>query len=200
MFFVRGARCVIVALAADDARLNTGQATEWGVTAGSLRASAERGVIVLSAAGDIAIASRSLEALPDDAHLFVLFAPGTSFASGATDPGVALQAAWEIRKQRFDAVHQRSDEARASGDVESLAQAVSDRDALIAELADEVGGSVVPKLLLEFKRDEAEEIGPSVFLVDLTDGDNGDASEELPEGQEKDIEHRDENEDGGPPA
>jgi hypothetical protein len=200
MFFVRGARCVIVALAADDPRLKTGQATEWGITAGSLRARAEKGVIGLSAAGDIAIASGSLEALPDDAHLFVLFAPGTSSASAATDPGVALQAAWETRKQRFDAVHQRSDEARASGDVEALAQAASDRDALVAELAAEVGGSVVPKLLLEFKRDEAQEVAPSVFLVDLTDGGNGDISEDLAEYRDQEIEQGDETGEGGAPA
>jgi len=169
MFFVPGAKCVIVAVADDDPRLEGRPEASRGMTVASLRARQKAGVVSLPPTNDIAIDTAPLEAFANDVRLFLLFAPRTGLSAQVTDPSAAIDAAWSRREQAFRSVNERRDVARASGDTQSFEAATSERDALIAELADEAGVTVVPKLLFQFSPDAAKEIGPSIYLVDLTD-------------------------------
>jgi hypothetical protein len=168
VFFVQGAKCVIVAVSRDDARLRARPESQHGISVGALRKQEKERSIALPPTYDLSISSASLRTFPDDVRLFLLFEPGTKLFDASDDQSSAVAAALTRRKAALDEVTRRRDAAREDGDANRFRDATSERDTLVAEAAHEAGGRIVPKLVFEFDPDAPQEIAPSIYLVDLT--------------------------------
>lgn len=156
------ATCVILAIAPDDARLQARTPGQSGLVVEDALARSENGLVTLTPDARVAVPETVLQGFPPKTRLILQF-PRPSGDEGDSRFLAALRG----RKERFEMLSAKYDDAHAVGDAEGEKAAQESREALVRAIVAPLGGSVISRRI-RLGTERIEEVSPGIFLIDLT--------------------------------